>query len=239
VDANRLIRLTVAGWALILSWPLQMWVLGADLAWLGKLLTSLQTLPQATAIVLVGLAASPFLGLFVSSFAGFVIRKYRGGSAQFDVPSDADQLRRFLAALSRLLTSVQTRKELKEIEEAFRAKSSPTPMTDRQVKSHTDKFERYFNLLCHTQAPQTLIDYTTRRWTTYWMYANSICAILIATGLSLITAGPFWRRDQALTPAAIELLVILFVVFGLRELETMRQQILEMAWQWLYETAES
>jgi hypothetical protein len=71
------------------------------------------------------------------------------------------------------------------------------------------------------------------------MYANSICAILIATGLSLITAGPFWRRDQALTPAAIELLVILFVVFGLRELETMRQQILEMAWQWLYKTAES
>ena len=235
MDTNRLIRLTVAGWGLVLSWIFHLWILGAYVP--------IQTvLSGAVAPLVVGLMVGPFLGFLISSVAAFVVRLYLGGSIQFDIPSE--KRFRFVEALQRLMPEVR-------IELMDSLNKWPPNLGDnsesrwrrfksrRQDRSYSDDFEPYFNLLYHTRAPATLIEYTTRRWTIYWMSLNSASAMLIGAVVALLTAGDFWNRRLALCHVLLEVLIVIVVVAVSSRLRHLPREIGDVAQLWLYSEAQS
>ena len=76
MDTKRLQRLTVAGWALLVSFLMQSWILGAPFPSLDKLLVASQTL----AVILVAVATGPLLGLLVYLVTEVIIRLRRRGT---------------------------------------------------------------------------------------------------------------------------------------------------------------
>lgn len=226
MDANRLIRFSVAGWAFALVWPLQAWILGADFTPITETFTRIQTLPQGIAVVLVGVAAGPILGFVVSTLAYIVTNRVH---PEFKVPEAPEEFQRFESSLEALIPAREVRNSLQQIA------NSVKPGAKHGIRQRNKEIEAYFNLLFHTRAPSTLIDYTARRWTMYWMYANSLCALTIATLFALFTSGKFWERGLVLDPRSlIEIILVLFVVVALRRIKTVYKEIYDASWIWLY-----
>jgi hypothetical protein len=238
LDANRIARFTVAGWAFILSWTLHLWMLGTDFSAVTGGLSSVGSLPTAIAGVLVGLAASPILGFIISSFAYAITRLLRGGDAEFDVPRPREDFTRFLDSLTALLPTDESKSSLSAI---------IPPETVAKSWWHRRKFQKgidallpYFNLLFHTRAPSILIEYTTRRWTIYWIYANSICALVIGIFFALLTSGNFFARSPVSfwdVRYLIEAALACFIILGFARMHQIRKQIYDIAWLWLYAEA--
>jgi hypothetical protein len=236
VDTNRLIRLSVAGWAVLISWPVQRWALGADFAFVATLLK--QPVAAAIATTSVALLASPFLGLFVSLIADFALRQVKGGKVQFDAPK-GEELQDFTRALVRLLPASHRSLELLRTEISARTTGVPAGALGRirhrrKLKKATDSLEPYFNLLFHGKATTSLIDYATRRWTAYWMYANSLCGVLLGTLLAACTSGAFIARPSRPSLWFLEITVGLLLIFGIRSrLVGLRTEIADVTRLWL------
>ena len=208
MDTNRIFRFTVAGWALLTAYAIQLWVLGFDLPLLYRPPAGAQSFLGAIGSVIVGAAASPFLGFLVSSVAEPILRWCRGGDAQFDVAGPI--------AVQELVADIRVL--LPEWESELASIGDKLGCLDwskrRQAREQCDELMRYVNVAYHTHAPAALIEYTTRRWTLYWMYANSLCAFVLASAAAALTAWPFWTRTIDLRRVLLEIGLALFIVFA-------------------------
>ena len=196
-------------------------MIAGDSGWIAKTINTPTSLSSGVAAILIAIAAGPVLGFVVSSFA-FVIVDFFW--PEFDIPKDDKELQRFERSLSDLLVS----KTLVPPREAgsFRRRHRAV-----QLKS-------YFNLLFHSQAMPQLVEYTTRRWTVYWMYANSIAAFGLATVFAIFTSDqPLVRCIEFDIRFWVEIAFLLFVIFGIVRLIRLRREIFDIAWIWLYAKA--
>jgi hypothetical protein len=228
MEANRLIRFTVAGWAVILFWPLQAWIIGYIPDSFEAIFKQLQSFPSAAATVLISLMASPVIGFVVSTFAYGVMTLIR---PEFVVPREPE-FQRFLNALRRLSPTNESRRALDAVV------NSRHWCRWYQVRRRNFQIMAHFNLNLHTLAEKPFIDYSTRRWTIYWMYANSICALFIGTILALLPSFDFSNRTFEIAPrGVIELLLVFFVIIGCWRIHKIHREIYEIAWLWLYSQA--
>lgn len=232
MDPDRLIRLTAAGWAFILTWLLQLWILGFDFSELASKLSQMESFSNALLGFLIAVTAGPVLGFILSTFSYGILRVIRGGEPEFDLPSQ-EGFPPYATALRQLLPDTQIQEVLSAIEEDT---ISNPPKSKRKKKENIDQLIRYFNLLFHTRAPSTLIQYCTRRWTIYWMVANSICALTIGIIFGVFTAGDFWNRHCVSIfneRYLVSLFMLLFVVMGLLRINRIPKEIYSIAWLWL------
>jgi len=262
MDANRITRFTVAGWAFLIAWFLQLWILGYNFTPILQSISNAQSLPAGVGAVLVGVAAGPILGFVFSTFSFAALRYIRGGEPEFDVP-EGDEFNRYSKSLKALLpTERRQLDELLRIVETNNIRGSW--QQDRRRKKEVDALIPYFNLLFHSRAPSTLIDYASRRWTIYWMSVNSICSTILGILFALLTFISSWncpiscvfsfrRVVQLCFPEilsdvyfwnplslsvlnlhfVVQIVLLLFIYFAFRRTETVPKEISQSAWLWL------
>jgi ABC-type sugar transport system permease subunit len=213
MDENRIIRMSVAGWAVILSCLLHLWIFGVFT--FQSVAVTLQQPYLTTAVVsaIGAVAAGPLLGFVISSLGAYLVGLTRGGHPDFDLPGAPPQpiLKALGDRIRRRYTTVSPDKndpELKEFGEAL-AELQPTPELKKEVedryqaaierscatrkgehkglsaKESFDKLLPYFNVLYHSRAPNSLIAHTTRRWTMYWMHVSTVIAMVVGAAFAL------------------------------------------------------
>ncbi len=221
MDTSRIFRLTVPGWAFILFTALQSWILGKDVG------AIIQGLPTGPANIIVGLAAGPVVGFVISAFANAILNFFL---PEFVAPHD-EGFQRFQEAL-RVLVPWRSRPELDAI------LTTESTGNWRAIRKRDRKLKPFFNLLVHTRAPLTFIEYSTRRWTMYWMYANTITAFLFSTVLSLKVSGAYCERSPDwFLRFPIEIALLLFMGIGIWKIISLHREIRKIAWLWLYHEA--
>ena len=238
MDNNRLTRFTVAGWAFVLSCPLQAWIFGVDFNLVISSLPNTQSLAAAVAAVIVALTAGPILGFVMNTFAYGIICLYRGGDPEFDVPKPDKDFSQFISVLQKQFPLPETKTDINKIVLSIQNTSSYNWWQfwiRRKHKKNIDNLIPYFNVQFHDKASSTLIEYATRRWTIYWMYANSICAIICGTILAFITSGNTLNREFVFdTKIYIEISLVTFIAFGIWSMIRIPKQIFSVAFMWLY-----
>lgn len=226
MDGNRVVRFSVAGWAFIIFIPLHYWIIVGNLTPISDLLTTGQGVPTAVAALIVGIATSPLLGFVISTFA---YRTITALSPEFIVPTRNEDFDRFTLALRRLHPSREVADTLERI-----LQETPND-TWRNKRKLQRQLMPFFNMLVHTIAPTSFVDYSTRRWTLYWMYANSICAFVLAFLAAWIIASPPWFRPLVFDDRIlVECLLLVFVGLGIYRIQQLKHEIYEIAWLWLF-----
>jgi hypothetical protein len=165
MDSERIVRLTVAGWALLLSWYGQKWILGEP-SW-----PSFDDSNRALATIVAAFAASPILGFMISAVAHFGLWILRGNDPQFDVPLEPNARAIFVKGLTSIFPYDAGR--IKEIANKEWV-GVPTNWPQRWKRRRKDeKLRPYVDFGYHAKVPEQVLAYTTRRWTLYWMYLNT------------------------------------------------------------------
>jgi hypothetical protein len=221
MDTSRIFRLTVPGWAFILFTALQSWIFGKDV---GSLF---QGLPTGPANIIVGLAAGPVVGLIISAFSTATLHFLH---PEIVVPRDSNA-ERFLTGLRALIHW----RSLPELDAIIRSGGA---VGWRARRRRDIQVKPILNLIVHTRAPASFIEYTTRRWTMYWMYANTVAAFLVATLLSFMISGPYSNRSADwLLRIPVEVVLLLFTVIGIWNIVSPQREIREIVMLWLYHEA--
>ena len=238
MDTNRLTRFTVAGWAFALSWPLQSWIFGIDFNLALSDFSNTQPLITAVAAILIALTAGPILGFIMNTFAYGIMCLYRGGDPEFNVPDSEEAFKQYIRILQNLNPMQEIKNSIGNIAISIHKTSGSKwwQLRRRRLhKKHIDKLIPYFNVQFHGLAPSTLIEHATRRWTIYWMYANSICAMISGTLFAFATSGDVLNREITFDHKFwIEIALGVFVSFGIWSMVRIPKQIYALVFSWLY-----
>lgn len=229
MDADRIYRLSVAGWGLILFWAIHMWAFGED----PLALVSSGAQSAAIARVLVGLAGGPVIGFLVSALVDGV-KELRYPDVR--IPDQRfDDFKKDLKHLSasKLRGEIEMLKKSSEI-----ADRKPRRENKRLLALHV-------NLVIHTRASESFLAFTTRRWTLFRMYANGIGAFILALVVALFTSelvcnlcrGVHYHIEYD-ERILIEVLLGSFVVIGSIRMRKLHKEINEIVCLWFRTEAE-
>ena len=231
MDPERIIRIAIAGWVLVLSSVVHFWIFGGDPAALVESIPSNQ-LVQAAAAVLVSIAAGPVLGLFVSGWTALC------RSWQYHLPSKTDEAEQVFVALQRLLPNRAIREELDNVRADFVATIASGK--EPHLGDLKRNLEPFITFIFHRTADSSVVEFCTRRWTLFWMWANSIFALLIGVPLGLLGrlwadrgSATYWREFDGWR-IGVEILVLLSVVPGVLQGWRLRSENEKMLRQWLF-----
>lgn len=236
METDRLIRFTVAGWGLLLSWLFHLWILGSP---------NVEALIKGiSGTLVVGLMSGPFLGFMISVIAEQILRCWRGGSTTLSIIETPEELFRFVSDLKKLLPEMSSEldKIYGDMPCEFRVTTCSTASWNwrkrRRFIKNAKRFEAYFNFLHHSKNPEPILKFNTRRWTIYWMSLNSLWAIFIGAVCAFITAGDFHGRHFFPNRFFMEVPIIIAFVLLWWKHRDRRDEINRIARLWLYSKAE-
>jgi hypothetical protein len=187
---------------------------------------------------LAALASSPVIGFVISSIAVRLLHLFWGYKFHINLPKNDIDFKRYIFSLNSLLSSFSKDQDVKGFLSSIKYDFYKN-IKKRSNKDSVRTIYVFFNLLLRLKAPNSLTDYTVRRWTLFWTHVNCLTAIIL--GFLSVSLFPIFNSKvytYKFEYLPFEFPFFLYIAVAVWHLLEARKSAVDIEYKWLIEEGE-